>query len=88
MITSPALLCRLRKLSIGKIIVMQKHQIGTPFFVTFLRNFGACPSMDNAWSVLLAQYTYELPAEKMLVTIKAFVMCGRTPIPKFCMAIT
>ena len=33
-------------------------------------------------------YTYELPAEKILVTKSAFVRCGRTPIPKFCIAIT
>lgn len=33
-------------------------------------------------------YTYEFPAEKMLVTKSALVICGSTPIPIFCMAIT
>lgn len=36
-----------KKLRNGKTIVMQKHQIGTPFFVHFLRNFGAWPSRDR-----------------------------------------
>ena len=43
-ITWPELVPMARKLRKGKIIVTQKHQIGTPFFVHFLRNFGAWPS--------------------------------------------
>ena len=35
-----------------------------------------------------ATYTYELPAEKILVTRRALVRCGRTSMPRFCMAIT
>lgn len=38
--------------------------------------------------VMTDTYTYEFPAEKILVTSSAFVMCGRTPMPKFCIAMT
>jgi hypothetical protein len=45
--TCPELLPIERKLRRGKIIVMQKHQIGTPFFVHLRRNFGAWPSRER-----------------------------------------
>jgi hypothetical protein len=45
-----------RKLRKGKIMVTQKHQIGTPFLVQRRRNFGAWPSRASEYSVREAQY--------------------------------
>jgi hypothetical protein len=45
--TCAELLPTAKKLRNGKIIVAQKHQIGTPFLVHFLKNFGAWPSSDR-----------------------------------------
>ncbi len=55
-ITCPELLPTARKLRKGKIMVTQKHQIGTPLFVHLRRNFGACPSRDKLYKVREAQY--------------------------------
>jgi hypothetical protein len=51
--------------------------------VQYARTLGARPSSARPYKERLAQYVYEFPAEKIEVTRRALIKCGKPVTPRF-----
>ena len=61
--------------------VKSKAGIGTPCKLTFPNILGACPSLDNAYNILVDAYIPELAAEITEVKTTAFITVAARLIP-------